>query len=264
MSQKLRKTRLAHAARTCLYKLKSLRLCDARHLNEVVEPEYLKKLFAHFAIDCVFDIGANAGQYASMLRKQVGYRGLILSFEPIPEMAERIRQASAADEQWQIEELAVSDANGTATFNIMVGSQFSSLSKPRHDETPTFQELNRVTKSIEVRTESLDSVFTRLQQKYGFTHPYLKMDTQGHDVAIARGSSSALPQFIGLQSELAIKKLYASSVDFREAITYYQGRGFELSALIPNNQGKFPELVECDCVMIKAALMKTAPSQALA
>ena len=40
----------------------------------------LRQVFGVFSIDCVFDVGANMGQYALMLRKKVGYRGLIISF----------------------------------------------------------------------------------------------------------------------------------------------------------------------------------------
>jgi len=258
----LRKTRLANVTRNLLRKVQSLRVCDVRHLNEVVEPLHLGRLLARYRIDCVFDIGANSGQYARMLRERAGYAGLIVSFEPIPEMVSRIRQASARDKNWLIEELAVSDRNGVANFNVMRGSQFSSLSDPRHDESSTFTELNRVTRTIEVRTETLDAVFTRLKEKLRFSRPFLKMDTQGFDTAIVRGSETAIANFVGLQSELAVKKLYGSSVDFREAITLYQSRGFELSALIPNNSGQFPELIELDCIMLRGNLMKPAVTSA--
>jgi hypothetical protein len=39
-------------------------------------------------------------------------------------------------------------------------------------------------------------------------------------------AKNVLREFIGLQSELAVKKLYANSVDFRRAITLYQECGF--------------------------------------
>ena len=67
------------------------------HVALVFEWEHRRRLFEHFAIDCVFDIGANAGQYATMLRTRVGYRGHIVSYEPIPELAAKIRAAAALD-----------------------------------------------------------------------------------------------------------------------------------------------------------------------
>ena len=77
------------------------------------------------------------------------------------------------------------------------------------------------------------------------------MDTQGYDVEIVMHAGPALGEFLGLQSELAVKKLYSDSVDFKEAIRIYESHGFELSAFVPNNGGHFPHLVEIDCIMIR-------------
>lgn len=64
-----------------------------------------------------------------------------------------------------------------------------------------------------------------------------------------------MPLFVGLQSELAVANLYDSSVDFREALTVYQELGFTLTALVPNNAGHFPRLLEVDCIMIRNDLI---------
>jgi hypothetical protein len=44
----------------------------------LIEPEFLRQFLTAFHIDCVFDVGANIGQYAEMLRN-IGYSGLIIS-----------------------------------------------------------------------------------------------------------------------------------------------------------------------------------------
>jgi hypothetical protein len=93
-----------------------------------------------------------------------------------------------------------------------------------------------------------------LRAEYGFERPFLKMDTQGFDVKIVKASAHVMREFVGLQSELAIAKLYTDSVDFREAITEYERCGFSLSAFVPNNAGHFPYLLETDCVMIRSDL----------
>lgn len=225
---------------------------DLYYLWEIL---HLKQVFGTFNIDCVFDIGANMGQYALMLRKKVGYRGLIISFEPIPRAAAALRELSLADDKWVIEECAISTFNGKQDFNIMADTQFSSLSQPSHNEVDNFSQKNRIESTITVATETLSSAYNRLQTACNFTRPFLKMDTQGHDVEIIKASQAMVKQYLGLQSELSVKKIYESSVDFREALTFYEKLGFSLSALVPNNAGHFPRLIEVDCIMLRTDLV---------
>ncbi len=46
------------------------------------------------------------------------------------------------------------------------------------------------------------------------------MDTQGNDLAVARGAGDRLSRFVGLQSELAIKKIYERQPDFIESLQF--------------------------------------------
>ncbi len=231
-------------------------LIDSRRLYAKWEQLHLKKLLDFLDVDCVFDIGANQGQYAEMLRNRANYKGYIFSFEPNPHDAAVVRKRAQRDSKWIVSELAISDKDGSAEFHIMNASQFSSLSMPKHDDVQLFAQMNAVSETITVRTERLETTLRRLQAQYGFARPFLKMDTQGYDVHIFKGSSSVVREFVGLQSELAIAKLYADSVDFREAIAEYERHGFTLSALVPNNAGHFPILVESDCIMVRSDLAK--------
>lgn len=226
-----------------------------KSMYELWEVDHLQQLFKHFKVDCVFDVGANVGQYATMLREKVGYKGLVVSFEPDPDIAAALAKKAEGQTRWVVEDLAISVEDGTAEFNVMKASEFSSLSAPRHDQVDLFTELNQVSKTVTVKTENLATTVDRLRGQFGFSRPFLKLDTQGFDTQIVSAAPEAVRTFVGLQSELAIKKLYADSVDFREAITVYEACGFELSALVPNNSGHFPRLVEVDCIMVRADLL---------
>ena len=219
-------------------------------ISALPERLFLEKLLPFLKVDCVFDVGANNGQYAQMLRQYVGYQGRIISFEPIPKAAEKIRRLAKNDPLWTIEQLALSDKSGTAVFNIMQSDQFSSLGTPNHTETDLFKNSNKLYEQITTQTETLEDAYKRLQKIHHFQRPFLKMDTQGFDVPIAKSGRSIIHHFVGLQSELAIKKLYQESTDFREAISYFESLGFTLGSLVPNNGGFFPEMVEIDCIMM--------------
>jgi len=217
---------------------------------------HLARLLPLLGVDCVFDVGANEGQYASMLRRGAGYHGQIVSFEPSPEPAAILRRAAQKDPRWRVEEIAVAPATGRQAFNVMKSSAFSSLSSPRHEDVTIFRNQNVSLRQILVETDTLSNVYTRLKRELGFSRPYLKLDTQGLDVDIVRSGRDILHEFVGLQSELSIRRIYDHSVDFRQAITFYQELGFEMSALVPNNAGCFPLLVEMDCIMVRADLLK--------
>jgi FkbM family methyltransferase len=239
-------------------KLLALRLVDKRRLNMLPEQIHLRRLLAHLDVDCVFDVGANTGQYGSMLRRKTGFKGRIISFEPIPEAAEDVRRKAARDPRWSVEEIALAEESGLRDFNVMASSEFSSLSAPRNDDVARFSSLNRPVKTIPVRTETLADAFGRLQPRFGFRRPFLKLDTQGFDLAVLRGAEGVLSRFVGFQSELSIRRIYEDAVDFREALTFYQSLGFDLSALVPNNGGHFPALIEIDCIMVRRDLMAEA------
>lgn len=242
--------------RRLMRKASNLRIVDMRCLFRYWEPLHLSTFLKFFEIDCIFDVGANEGQYATMLRHAAGYRGRIISFEPNPIAAQRVQQISARDPLWDVEKLALSSANGQKAFNIMRDSQFSSFSKPSKKQPIQFERSSSIQETILAKTETLTTAYERLARLYGFRRPFLKLDTQGHDVDIVRHAGPALSEFVGLQSELAVKKIYEESVDFREALTLYEAKGFCLSAFVPNNAGHFPILVETDCIMVRRDLVE--------
>lgn len=220
--------------------------------NEVhLGPErvHLRKFFQHFEIDCVFDVGANRGQYATMLREKVGYTGPIISFEPIPELAAELKTKSANAANWFVEAMALDSEEGPATFNIMTHNEFSSLRLPAAGQPTRFTADNKVAREVTVMRGRLDRKFDEWKARLGFKRPFLKMDTQGNDLHVVEGGGARLGEFLGLQSELAIKTLYEGAPDIWESIRRYQELGFELSALVPNNTGHFPTLIEIDCIL---------------
>ncbi len=249
---------MARSLSAVFRKLASLRLVDRRRLHLLPEQTHLQRLLAYFEVDCVFDVGANTGQYATMLRRKAGFKERIISFEPIPEAAADIRRKAEADPLWTIEELALAEKAEARLFHVMAGSEFSSLSTPRNDEVGRFASMNHPVRSIPVLADTLARVFPRLQAEYGFKRPFLKMDTQGFDLSVLRGAGDTLSNFVGFQSELSIRRIYQDAADFREAITFYQSLGFDLSAFVPNNAGHFPALIEIDCIMVRRDLMADA------
>lgn len=226
-------------------------VADRLDVPLMMERCHLRRFLNHFEVDCIFDVGANAGQYAKMVRA-LGFAGPIISYEPIPALAGNLRRMAERDGNWHVEELALDDREREATFHVMAGSQFSSLKAPSYSETDRFRENNRIAEEVPLRTARLAEQYDHYAKRLGFRRPFLKMDTQGNDLAVARGAGERLQHFVGLQSELAFKKIYDDQSGYRAALDFYLSQGFELSALVPNNRGHFPDLIEMDCILYNA------------
>ena len=75
----------------------------------------------------MLDVGANAGQYGAMLRAW-GYRGRIVSFEPLAGAHARLEQRAAADPAWRVApRMALGAQDGEATVQVSAESDMSSI-----------------------------------------------------------------------------------------------------------------------------------------
>lgn len=220
-------------------------------VHQLPERRHLRQFLEHFEIDAVFDVGANEGQYATQLRRDIGYEGAIISFEPIPELAEQLKVRAAHDPRWFVAPLALDRIAGPATFNVMESTTFSSLNRPCDDLPKALGDQNIVVRQIEVLRSTLAIELPAWRDRIGFSRPFLKMDTQGSDLAVVEGAGDAIGDFLGLQSELSVRHFYEGTRGFSEALEVYANLGFQLSALVPSSRGHFPDLMEIDCIMYR-------------
>jgi FkbM family methyltransferase len=241
-----RKRRLANLAE----RMFGVRILDPSQpaLMERFESEHLRSVFKHCQADCVFDIGANAGQYYNRIR-ELGFRGQVISFEPIPELASALRRIAEHDRTLLVEQIALDERAGTRTFNFMARSDFSSLHAPNSEVTGGE---NSVVRTFMVEAQTLNQIYPLLKAKLGFERPFLKLDTQGHDLAVAKGGCDVLSDFVGVQSELSVRPIYVGIPTYKEVLDFYNAHGFQLSALIMNAY-HFPELFEMDAILLRTS-----------
>lgn len=219
-------------------------------LNRYPASQYLKRLFAWLDIRCVLDVGANEGQYRDFLRDEVDYQGLIVSYEPIPELVDTLRKRAKEDPKWLIEDCALGIKAGTAQFHVMAGSEFSSLREPSAEAKARFEKQVATKVEVTVELRTLDDELLRLAEYIGTHSLYLKLDTQGSDLDVLAGAANAINRVDALQTEMAVRPLYLDVPDYKVAIDSLQSLGFEPSAFFPNNIGHFPWLLEFDCYMV--------------
>src|SRR5713226_10094851 len=89
-----------------------------------------------------------------------------------------------------------------------------------------------------------------VRERIGFRRPYLKLDTQGYDLEVLRGSVHTLRSIAGLQSEASVIGIYRQMPDFTETIAQLKAYGFDLTGMYAVARDASLRLVEFDCVTI--------------
>jgi FkbM family methyltransferase len=226
---------------------------EIRHFDPFLRLEdYLHNvLFPFLEIDCVLDVGAHTGEYALALR-DAGYRGDIVSFEPVDRSFELLVCRAEADPRWRVCNVALGEADETLEINVTETTTFSSLRRPRHDVVSEFAKGNVVARREPITVRRLDGLFDQVTAGLDAAHPFLKMDTQGWDLHVIAGASGVLDRIAGLQSELSILPIYDGMPDFTVALSTYAELNFDVSAMFPVSRDRYLRLVEFDCVLTRS------------
>lgn len=223
----------------------------SNHAHNYVHAELLREIFDAKAIDCVFDVGAFNGHFGNFLRKKVGFKGTILSFEPQPQPFQALEAASSRDERWHAFPVALGAQAGEFEMNVMNKLWFSSFLAPSAATPQNMASRNTVESTVRVRIERLADRFDALAATHGFTRPFLKMDTQGFDLKVLQGAHPHIGSFLGLQSEVSMIQIYDGMPDWKDALAEYQKAGFALSGIFPVSRDGQLRAVELDAVMVR-------------
>ena len=215
----------------------------ARHVAAVV---------ALLKIDCVLDVGANAGQYYDFLRSEVGYHGRVVSFEPIPALVQALR-ARNRDRAWTICDYALGAEPAVRPFNVMTKSEFSSFLEPDHSHVDDFTTANRIRDRIEVTVRRLDAALADLG--VSAQRIFLKLDTQGYDLEVLNGIGDDLKRIAAIAIETSVRPIYHGMPDYLTALGVLDDLGFDLSGMFPVTRDASQRLVEIDCVSLNRALL---------
>ncbi len=219
-------------------------------------------LLRMYRVNCVIDVGAHKGQYATGLR-EAGYEGQIVSFEPVPHAFERLQRAAAGDPRWAVHQLALGREDGETAMNVVPGT-LSSL-RPATEfgagRYPRLQEAERV--AVQVRR--LDGLLDGILADVPDPRPYLKMDTQGYDLDVFAGAGERAADFVGMQSEVALMRIYEGTPRMCEALEVYEAAGFEIAGLYPlSRQSRTARVLEYDCVMVRASALRKGAGKSAA
>jgi len=195
-------------------------------------------------IDVVVDVGANTGQYGERLRSY-GYAGWIISAEPVAATYAVLAAHAASDPRWKALNLAYGEEDGFAQINVSEASVFSSL-RPQLPTATTLYPGAKVIRQEAVRVMRLDEAFPDFPKGRAF----LKIDTQGYEEQVLKGSTGCISEFLGVQMELPVIHLYEGTWRFHDAVAFMHEHGFAISTIIPvsSDPADPMSLLEVDCI----------------
>jgi FkbM family methyltransferase len=127
--------------------------------------------------DTVFDIGANIGYVSLSLAKQVGPKGTVIAFEPVPRNIDLFRKSIEVTKLKNIKllDVAASDRCGEAVIRMGENPSMASLVWHRNDPSAI---------EIVVRTVAIDE----LVQARDLGYPrFVKIDVEGTEDSVLQG-----------------------------------------------------------------------------
>jgi FkbM family methyltransferase len=211
------------------------------------------KLLSHHRVDCVVDVGANDGGFATAIRR-LGYSGRIVSFEPLIEPFAKLRKQAESDHRWDVHQSAVGATSDEVTIHVSGddGKSSSVLEMlPSHtNAAPNSRPVGTQT----VRQERLDRLLPNLAVPAG-SRVFLKIDVEGYEKQVLDGATGLFTDgtVVGLQLELSLTPLYSGAMTYREGLDRAESLGMRLMGLDPVfADAESGQLLQADAVFFRA------------
>ena len=171
----------------------------------------------------IVDVGASGGIDPRWTKFTTSFKGVL--FEPDPREYDVLKSKSGKN--LVVLNSALSDSNETIDFHLCKKQQVSSAYLPNFDFLYKFPDAERfdITKTIKIQTDTLDN---QLKKNDIAEIDFIKIDTQGYELSILKGSIDYLNNTIGLEVEVEFAQLYENQPLFNEVDRFIQQYGFEL------------------------------------
>jgi FkbM family methyltransferase len=206
-----------------------------------------EELMSRRSVDVVLDVGANSGQYGELLRER-GYRGRLVSLEPVAEAFAELDRRAGADGNWEALRVAASNADGELTLNVTGDSRSTSalVRNERFADLPGWAP--KETQVAPART--LDGLVPELLR--AGERAYLKLDVQGYEGQVLAGAGAVLDRFEAIELELSVSPLYDGQPGLAEMLPLLARHGFQAVSLEPILLDEDGLLMELDGLFARA------------
>jgi len=169
-------------------------------------------LLAH-RVDLVLDVAANTGQFGKTLRA-LGFRGRIVSFEPLSVERKRLLKTSEHDPLWDVAPQAAIGSDGRLRLNPYSREFAKQFGTEHARDSRACSARIGICRERTGPMRRLDSLAPRYMQPESIS--FLKIDTQGYEDRVMIGASESLERIVGLQLELSLVPLYEGQLLFND------------------------------------------------
>jgi FkbM family methyltransferase len=217
------------------------RLCKSLTSGVAASTEHFEVLKSLGSIDNIIDIGANRGQF-SLAARYIFPRAAIYAFEPLPKPCETYRDIFASDDDTTVYNTAIGIAQTTAVIHVSGRDDSSSLLPI----TDTQDQLFPGTGEVGTTTIQVDRLDSLLSQSQLVGRTLLKIDVQGYEAQVLRGSEGLLNDVFLIYIECSFVELYESQALANEVIDWLHQRGFILNGVFNVSYDKNHHAVQAD------------------
>jgi FkbM family methyltransferase len=161
-------------------------------------------------LKCVVDVGANTGQWSTMLLHCISPERLII-IEPGPAMFAVLLERFGGNPRIELHNAAIGEKEGTAKLQITRDTTGASLLKPREEMRALIGSNWTVTAEAEVPMTTLDHLLRDLAEI-----SLLKIDVQGYEQSVLAGAVKVLRKTRFLLVELNYMPQYEGGSWFGE------------------------------------------------
>ncbi|TWT53733.1 2-O-methyltransferase NoeI [Rubripirellula amarantea] len=219
--------------------------------NRFGKPSSHVSMLHRYGVDTVLDVGANNGQYARRLLRG-GFRGRIISFEPLPAALEKLRLNSSGFDRWQVASYALGAETTTAKFNVATDTQSSSL-LPMTDRLESSTGDVCYVDTITINVKRLDEIVSSYCEED--ERLFLKLDVQGLEHQVIAGAQRCMDQIIGMQMELSTQPLYENAPLWDESLQLAESLDFVPTSI----QSGFSDrvtgvMLQADCTFVRQSV----------
>ncbi len=213
-------------------------------------------------INCVIDVGAHCGEYATLLRTTVRYEGRIVSFEPGAHAFEQLNDVMKNDSNWRGIKMALGSEPGQSELSIIGEGNFSHFSS-FHDPNDfgkdrfgsTFSKMGTEKVDVQRLDLLLDEIIVGIEEP----RVLLKIDTQGHDLAVIQGAGDRIKEIAAVLLEAPTLPIYDDIPTMDVLLVEMRNRGFDPCNIFPiMRTSDWLRMIEFDCTFVNRALSRAA------